>query len=385
MKLSHSKLNLILTCPMSYFLNYKQRISLKTQKTALEIGSAVHWGIEHNTEDLTDYVSETSKYYGNTPGYNKDQVLAEAMIHGYLKHKDSLMEQLLTDYDGETKLELLDVQHEVQLIEPLKSYNYDNPHDFVGIIDLLILTNKGFIVVDYKTSSRTPDWDKYTDQLYRYIYLVNQEFPTIPVYKIAIINIKKTGIRQKQNENEESYTLRLKREYDINDNELILYHEFKRDEIDENNLKIYIDNLSKMADFAQYIDENKIWFINFNNAVSVYGKSEYWDIFYNTPNCEYLYKIKDPMFDEEMNEWTDYRACTKFDLLSITENVLNHYTTFKEEVDKFEKPFDKDAVILELNKKYKTDDELLNRYWNQYQLDITIKEMEEKEYDETDA
>ena len=90
MKLSHSKLNLILTCPMSYFLNYKQRISLKTQKTALEIGSAVHWGIEHNTEDLTDYVSETSKYYGNTPGYNKDQVLAEAMIHGYLKHKDSL-------------------------------------------------------------------------------------------------------------------------------------------------------------------------------------------------------------------------------------------------------------------------------------------------------
>ena len=51
----------------------------------------------------------------------------------------------MTDYDGETKLELLDVQHEVQLIEPLKSYTYDNPHDFVGIIDLLILTNKGLL------------------------------------------------------------------------------------------------------------------------------------------------------------------------------------------------------------------------------------------------
>lgn len=355
---------------MSYFLNYKQGISLKVEKSALEIGSAVHWGIEHNTEDLTDYISETSKYLGNRPEYDQEQILAEAMIHGYLKHKEEIFNKILTDYDGVTKLQLLDEQHEVNLIEPLKSFKYEKSHEFNGIIDLLLLTDKGFIVVDFKTSTQTPDWDKYTDQLYRYIYLLQKEFPTVPVYKIAIINLKKSGIRKKVNENEESFLLRLKREYEINDNELVLYHEFLRTAIDEKNLSIYIDNLSKMADFAQMIDDSKLWFINFNNAVSVYGKSTYWDIFYNTKDCEYLYKIKDPMFNEDLNEISEFRDCTKFDLMSITEKVLNHYVTFKEEVSQLPHPIEKQAAFETLKRKYKTDDTLLEKYWKQYELDL---------------
>jgi hypothetical protein len=40
---------------MTYYLKYKVGINLKVKKPALAIGSAVHWGIEHNTDDLTEY------------------------------------------------------------------------------------------------------------------------------------------------------------------------------------------------------------------------------------------------------------------------------------------------------------------------------------------
>ena len=62
MKLSHTKLQTILECPMTYFLNYKEGIKLKEEKSALAIGSAVHWGIEHNTDDLEEYYNEEEKY-----------------------------------------------------------------------------------------------------------------------------------------------------------------------------------------------------------------------------------------------------------------------------------------------------------------------------------
>ena len=60
MKLSHSKMNTILCCPMTYYLTYEQGIQAKVEKPALAIGSAVHWGIEHDTNDL-------SEYYGHHP------------------------------------------------------------------------------------------------------------------------------------------------------------------------------------------------------------------------------------------------------------------------------------------------------------------------------
>ena len=70
MRLSHSKLSCILSCPATYYLNYVQGISKKTEKSALSIGSAVHWGIEHDTEDL-------SEYYGADHAYGRDEMLAE--------------------------------------------------------------------------------------------------------------------------------------------------------------------------------------------------------------------------------------------------------------------------------------------------------------------
>ena len=332
MKISHSKLSTILNCPASYFLSYIQGISLKTPKPALEIGSAVHWGIEHNTNDLSEYFKEKGTFR-QKENYNKEQVLPEAMVFGYLKHKDELFEKILTDTKTHKKLELLEETHELFLTAKIKS-NLPNVdyHEFVGIIDLLLLTNKGFIIIDYKTSSIEPDWEQYLDQIYRYIMLLKNAFPDIPVYKIGIINIRKKRLQQKKTENEIQFLNRLKFEYEVNDENLVNYHEYLQEDLDKNLIDNYINNVTKMCDFAHNIDENKLFYINFSNAINVYGKSDFYDIFYKTPDAHVLYQIKDYIWNEEENEFMDIRDCTPLDMKVLDRNnCLNKYSIFKEE------------------------------------------------------
>ena len=90
MRLSHSKLSLLLSNPMEYYLCYRMGITPKVEKTALSIGSAVHWGIENDTEDLTGY-------FGDRLNYGRDQLMAEAMVHGYFNHKDEIFNEIITE------------------------------------------------------------------------------------------------------------------------------------------------------------------------------------------------------------------------------------------------------------------------------------------------
>lgn len=361
MRLSHSKLSCILSCPATYYLNYIQGISKKTEKSALAIGSAVHWGIEHDTEDL-------SEYYGTDHAYGRDEMLAESMVHGYLKHKNDIFDQILTNKDG-TRLELLDENHELFITGKLKSLAHNEPHDFVGIIDLLLLTDKGFIIIDYKTSTYAPNWDNYLEQIYRYIFLLRSEFPDIPVVKIGIINIRKTGIRQKKTENYEQFLHRMKFEYDINDDQLVNYHEYLPEELEPKIVDGYIENLSKMADMAQIIDTSKCWFINFGSANGQYGKSDYWDIFYHTPDCHWLYKIRDVAYiDDGCGSYIkeESRDCLPIDMTVLDDpKVMNHYSQFKDCFKEMllEHPdWSIQDLLAYIKSKFTTDDTLLDMY-----------------------
>lgn len=372
MRLSHSKLSTILTCPMSYYLNYIQGIHQKVEKPALAIGTAVHWGIEHNTEDLTEYFNDKGSFK-QVNNFSKDQLLAEAMVHGYMKHKDELFKQLLTDPITGEQLELVDELHETYLTGKLKSFKEENlTHDFVGIIDLLLLTNKGFVLVDYKTSTYIPDWDNYLDQLYRYIFELQSNFPDTPIVKIAIINIRKAGIRQKKNETEFEFLQRLKFEYDINDENYVNYHEFLPSTLNQDYIKHYIDNLAKMADNAYMIDKNKMWYINYGAANGQYGKSEYWDIFYHTPGAEALYSISDKIWDDDIQDFVTTRDCIELDMKVIDyDNVLNKYPIFKQELLDTNTS-SKEDFYAELAEKYFVDRNLLDIYWQTY-----VKEQKE--------
>ena len=376
MHLSHSGLQLLLTCPASYFLSKKQGISLKKEAKALQVGSAFHWGCEHNTEDLKGYLDEIDPFQNLYNDFTKEVALATGMVHGYLKKKDSIYKQILKSYEGED-LTLVDEFHELDLLCDLPSLRFEKNHEFHGIIDLLMLTDKGWIILDYKTSSMRPDFDKYLDQVLRYCWMVEQKFPEMPIYKVGIINVRKTGLKQRQGENEENYAMRIKREYDFDDCDLIEYHEFKPDDFEKSKMDLYIKNLSRMADFAQEIEDNNFWFINYGNAVSVYGKSEFWDLFYKTPDCKYLYKVYDPMFNTDLGEMSNYRDATDLDINSLEVlNPLNHYETFKEAFNKLPMSQVPALVLAQAEacritclkyckEHYTTDDELLNRYWNE--------------------
>ena len=346
MKLSHSKLSTILSCPMTYYLKYIEEISPITEKPALGIGSAVHWGIEHNTEDLNEYFGSEES------AYTREQLLSEAMVHGYLKQKNRIFDQVLT-YKGE-KLKLIEESHEVYLNSKIE----DN--EFVGIIDLLLLTNNGFIIIDYKTSSTEPDWNNYLDQIYRYIFLVNSEFPGIPVIKIGIINLKKTSIRQKKTENNIEFLNRLRWEYEIADDSYIKYYEYTYESLNEQYIKDYVDNLKTMCKTANVIDREKLFFINYGAANTLYGKSDYWDIFYKTPDAHLLYKIQDKDIVED--QVTDSRACVPIDMLVIDHNnVLNHYEKYKDIITNIAKGDEKTALDY-IHQNYIYDEELLRKY-----------------------
>lgn len=350
MKFSHSKLSTILSCPMTYYLSYVQGISKKDIKPALYVGNAVHWGIEHNTENLEEFFGKIE--------YGRDQLLSEAMCHGYFKHKDRIFNEILTDNETKEKLELIDEYHELYITAPL------NSHEFVGVIDLLLLTNKGFIIIDYKTSTYEPNWSSYLDQLYRYVFLVNSLFPEVPILKIGIINLRKTGIRQKKTENTSQFMNRLKFEYELNDESYIKYHEFLRSSLDDKLIQQYINNLSLMCDAAAAIVDSGKFFINFAAAEGQYGKSDFWDIFYHTPDAHVLYNIKDRIWNKDTGKFEEIRDCRPIDMLVVDGvKVLNKYSLFLEELAKYE--FDYDTLLACVND-YEVDEELLSLYFDTY-------------------
>lgn len=365
MKLSHSKLQCILNCPMTYFLQYRMGIQLKTPKAALELGSAVHWGLEHSTDNL-------SEYYG-TQTLSNEQILAEAMVHGFLVNKNNIFDQILRHPITGEKLTLVKETHELFITGKLKSFlKLVDYHEFVGIVDLLLLVedkagNLYFIIIDYKTTSVQPNWDDYLDQIYRYIFLLNSFIPEVPVLKTGIISLQKSKIKQKVNETQKQFALRIKKDYEIDDGTYIHWHMFDTDMLNKQVVDAYIDNLARESDTAHLIDSNNAWFINYAGAVNKYGKSPYWDIFYHTPDCHVLYTITDKIYNDETGEFETTRDCRPLDMMVIDhDNVLNKYETFKLQALAFysiKEDIEQDAFFEDLKKRFITDDSLLNKYW----------------------
>lgn len=374
---SHSKLKKILTCPMSYNIIYNHKIFPKFEKEALGLGSAVHWGIEHNTENLEKYYEENSKFKNKFKAKD-EQILAESMVSGYLKHKDDLLAEILYEKETGEILDLLEEHHELKIYGKLKSNIVEN-NKFVGIIDYLLLTNLGFIVIDFKTSSSVPEWENYLDQLYRYIYLLKEEYPNIPVHKIAIINLRKCKVKRKTGENDKSFRKRLDVIYQLNDEKHIDVHIYKSSEINVKDMDVYIENLAKMCDAALSIINSGSYYINYS-AVDDYGGSELKEILLNNDGAYTLYNVRDECYNEITNNIEDFRDMYSIDLEKIFYNfkTCNRYSDFKLDVIEFEREYDVtynqfnkdeffDLILSFLEIKYdKVEAALINKYVQTY-------------------
>ena len=282
------------------------------------------------------------------------------MVKGYLLHKESLFKQILNSS------KLIEEIHEIYL-----NGKFDEDL-FVGIIDLLLLTDKGFIVIDYKTSSSIPDWDKYLDQIYRYIFLLKEEFPEVPVYKIGIINLRKSKLRKKINESKEMFSKRLLMDYELNDEKFIDYHEYEVDKLNKKFINEYIDNLRLMVKAANLIESNNCFYINYS-SIEDYGGSSYKNIYMNVEGSYIAYKISDKYIDDYTGEIVNYRDCNDLDIKELfNEKLINKYEKFKVIFEQFikDKNFDLNEFINYLNaSEYIFNKELINNYINVYKLE----------------
>lgn len=370
---SHSRLNKIIENPKEYYLSYKQGISPKEEKTSLYVGSAVHDGLERNSSDLTEWFEEHSTFYEKGV-LTTEQVMAETMVEAFLLRKQDFLNEVAYNEETGEVAEFQQEEHELTLTCTVDSKKFDRPHKFLGIIDLLFLTDKGWILCDYKTSSKTPDWDIYKSQLFDYILLLKYNFPEVPLFRIAIINLQKTGIKQKAKESTEEYWQRIRDEY-ANNQDLIKWHIYNMDEFSQEDIKDYAENLTSMIDLAQTIEDEQMYFLNYSATTNMYGKSQFYDIFYHTPDAHFLYKIRDTIFDSETDTVMNSRDCLPIDMLTVEkgEKILNKYSQFKKEADAIfgeEKPKDKKTLFDSIEEKYITDEALLEEYWINYEKNI---------------
>lgn len=364
MRFSHSKLSCCLNNPMDYYLSYKMGIQPKVKNKAFTIGTAVHWGLENNTSDLTKYFAEEEK----VNSYSYEQFYAECMVNGYFHHKEEIMKIV---FDG---VNVIKEYHELPIEANLPSYTHPNePYNFNGIIDLLFLTDKGFIIIDYKTSSQLPEWSKYLDQIYRYNFMLNSVYPKVPVYRTGIINLIKPNIKRKPNEKEESYNERVKQLYLQENTKLINVHMFDANTLDKQVVNDYINNLSRQADIADLMDKNNAYYIEYSNANGEHDhyRSTYLNIYNREPLAYLDYNIKDTILDG--SQLLNTRDCIELDMRCIEPiKILNKYDTFLTELLNSGLT-DKDKYFDYLKSRYVVDNELLERYWKTFQYQIKNK------------
>lgn len=364
---SHSRLNLLTNNPAEYLLNYVEGIKPKQERTALSLGSAVHYGLETGLDDLTDYYNEKGSF-DQFNNYTDEQLIAECIIKAFFKRKDKIFNEILFDEKSNKILEVLEDAKEISLTAEFKSKVKDINHKFLGIIDRLLLTEKGWILIDYKTSSRDVEWSHYKSQLFKYKALLDYNFPDINLYKVVIINLKKPGIRRKKNENNDSYRIRLADQYEI-DELMINYHIYNGYEFDSSTLASYTDDLTKLMDISQTILDLNLFYVNYSNITGLYGESVYAPIFYNKVDNYLLYNIKDIIFDEEDVCVKEERECDPIDMMVLTHNnVLNKYSKFKETLLKKYGSLDlnnlnKLEIIKDLKSEYICSNDLLEKYF----------------------
>lgn len=404
MWLSNTRLNLILKDQASYFMRYKAGLDLKVKKPALTIGTNVHWGLEHDTYDLRELLGKN-----DYEEYTQDEILAECMDAGFLNVKDKVYNDILEN----GRYKLMKEEHELSINAKLKSFKYAYPHTFNGILDLLWLvedTTDGslaFIILDYKTASASPNWDGYLDQLYRYIFLVHDMYPQIPVIKIGIIALLKSKIKQKAGESNTAFRSRLMEAYVNPETKYIDYHLFEANKLNQKAVDQYLNNLSLQADLAQTIDEGGVFPINYQEINGMYGRGDFADIFEGIEGSYSNYKVKDLIFDpngitsyedengdirEEQGILTFSRDAKEIDMnVLYDKSIVHNYNEFVSAVkvlcngtipSKEQLNDEIKKLLFDALKENKTcDDELLEIYWVNLHYNDVIEARRKEAYD----
>lgn len=189
---SHSKINCYKQCPKMYEYKYIQGLFDLAHSDALAIGSGFHKCIELNdVNKALEWMDEQTDTFSEQDETNK--VIASAMGEAFLKK-----------YPTHNQCK---VEHEKYFTHKLP-----NGETMQLYLDALVETNEGYIIREYKTSSRVDDTYlaklDFNDQISRYWAIVEKELDK-PILKVEYYVAKKPLLRQKQNETVIQYRNRL--------------------------------------------------------------------------------------------------------------------------------------------------------------------------------
>ena len=189
---SHSKINCYKQCPKMFEYKYINHLYPIDESDALKIGSGFHKCIELNDVDKAlDWMDEQTNFLNEKDETNKiiASAMGEAFLRKYPNHNDGK------------------VSHEVHY-----TYELPNGETFQMYVDSILELEDGYVLREYKTSSRVDDTYmaklEFNDQISRYWTILNKILPK-PVLKVEYYVAKKPLLRQKKDESLIQYRERL--------------------------------------------------------------------------------------------------------------------------------------------------------------------------------
>lgn len=288
--LTYSRIKARKNCPMAEHLRYTKQLVSKFRKPSLDIGTAIHKGLETGSIDdalktLPD-IFATSQEDADKAETNR--VLVTAMLTGYFARYEP--------FDlGVTQNE---IKFNIPIINP-KTKATSKSFCLQGKVDALTMIDGQYWLVEYKTAGQINNSYferlEIDDQITSYIYAL-QKTLNIKIVGVIYRVIKKPGIKQTQKETLAQYHERLLKDYQERPD--FYYFESKFYRSQEDLAKFERD----LWYFTQQMLYEKRLDINTRNASRCvdFGVCTYFPICTNQEDAELLFEVKAP--HEELNE-----------------------------------------------------------------------------------
>lgn len=189
---SHSKINCFKQCPKMFEYKYVMGLTPIEENNAFAIGKGFHKCIELNSVDKAlEWMDENDSFMSEQS--ETDKVIAAAMGEAFLKKYPNHNEG--------------NIEHEAYRI-----YDLPNGETVQLYLDALVNTPDGYIIREYKTSSRVDDTYlaklDFNDQISRY-WSIMEKILDKPILYVEYYIAKKPLLRQKKDESIIQYRNRL--------------------------------------------------------------------------------------------------------------------------------------------------------------------------------
>lgn len=281
--LTYSRIKLRKNCPCAEHFRYDECLSLRNKKSALQLGSAVHKGLETNSIDEALCTFENIFPISQEEQDKLDitKATCKAMLQGYFSKYGYWNENTIKEYE-----------FKIPIVNP-KTKAKSRTFVLAGKVDAITQIDGQYWLIEYKTASQiNADYFNRLDldeQISLYMYAVQRAMNIKPVGIIYRV-LRKPTIKQRKNETVEQFCSRLEEDY-INRPDFYFFEgKFYRDEVATKQFERELWAFTKQK---LYETNNNIHYKNASRCLD-FGACEYFALCTKQPDAELLYEIKRP-------------------------------------------------------------------------------------------